>query len=44
VIAAAAARGGVHHRDDRGVHEPAIAELSDVELDMRPLDPDGAGR
>ena len=26
----------VHHRHDRGVHEPAV-ELSDVELDVRAL-------
>jgi hypothetical protein len=30
---------GVHHRDDRGVHQPAVAELADVELDMGSLDP-----
>lgn len=30
----------VHHRHDRGVHQPGIAELADVELDVCPLDPD----
>ena len=30
---------GVHHRDDRGVHQPLVAELADVELDKGSLDP-----
>ena len=31
---------GVHHGDDRGMHESAVAELADVELDVCALDPD----
>ena len=30
----------VHHRDHREVPQPGLAELSDVELDVRALDPD----
>ena len=30
----------VHHRDHRGVHQPGLAELADVELDVGALDPD----
>ena len=30
----------VHHRDHRGVHQPGLAELADVELDVGSLDPD----
>ena len=30
----------VHHRVHRGVHQPGLAELADVQLDVRPLDPD----
>jgi len=30
---------GVHHRDDRGVHQCAVAQLADVELDVGSLDP-----
>ena len=33
------AADGVHHRVDRGVHQPSVAELADVELDMGSLDP-----
>ena len=33
-------RTRVHHRDDRGVHQPGLAELADVELDVGSLDPD----
>jgi hypothetical protein len=29
----------VHHRVDRGVHQPAVAEVSGVELDVGALDP-----
>jgi hypothetical protein len=31
---------GVHHRDDRGVHQAVVAELADVQLDVGALDPD----
>lgn len=34
-----AAADGVHHRDDRGVHQAAVAEQADVELDMRSMYP-----
>jgi hypothetical protein len=37
VCEAEVAADGVHHRDDRGVPQPAVAELSDVELDVRAL-------
>lgn len=30
---------GVHHRVDRGVHQPAVAEAGDVELDVGSLNP-----
>ena len=30
----------VHHRVDRGGHQPALAEVRDVELDVCPLDAD----
>ncbi len=30
---------GVHHRVDRGVHQSAVAELADVQLDVGALDP-----
>lgn len=29
---------GVHHRDDRGVNQPLVADLADVELDVGSLD------
>ncbi len=28
----------VHHRDNRGVHQPAVPERADVELNMGSLD------
>lgn len=34
------AADGVHRGDDRGVHQPRLAEVADVELDMGSLDPD----
>ena len=30
----------VHHRVDRGRHQPGVAEVADVQLDVRPLDAD----
>jgi hypothetical protein len=30
----------VHHRVDRGVHQPAAGQVPDVQLDVRSLDPD----
>jgi hypothetical protein len=32
------ASDGVHHRDNRGVHQPGVVELADVELDVSSLD------
>ena len=34
------AADAVHHRVDRGRHQPALAEVADVELDVRAFDPD----
>ncbi|MEJ7742823.1 MAG: hypothetical protein WKF73_09895 [Nocardioidaceae bacterium] len=34
------AADAVHHRGDRGVHQPGLAELADVQLDVGSLDPD----
>ena len=31
---------GVHHRDDGGVHQSALAETADAQLDVGSLDPD----
>ena len=33
-------RTAVHHGVDRGGHQPGFAEVADVELDVRSLDPD----
>ena len=30
----------VHHRGHRGVHEPTVVELADVQLDVGTVDPD----
>jgi hypothetical protein len=30
---------GVHHRDDRGVHQATVTELADVQLDLGWLHP-----
>ena len=30
----------VHHRDHRGIHQPAFTRVTDVELDVATLDPD----
>lgn len=40
VCVAEEAADAVHHRDHRGAHQPGLAEPADVELDVRPLDPD----
>ena len=30
----------MHHRDDRGVHQAAVSELANVQLDVRSLNPE----